>query len=99
MEKLFFVTKQETPREFTSNQGGEKIKAVDLHLSDGINQCVATAYDKKAQQLIDHPLGAGTLINADITLSIRPVKTQKGEEFSQTQVRLNNYGLFGAVSS
>ena len=96
---MFFVTKQETAREFSSNQGGEKIKAVDLQLSDGINQLVATAYDKKAQQLIDHPLAVGTLINADITLSVRMVKTKDDKEFPQTQVRLNNYGLFGAMSS
>lgn len=92
-----FVIRQESARSFKSSNG-EEVKAVDLLLSDSVNELVATAYDKRAQQLIDHPLPQGALINADITFSVRTVKTEKGE-FSQTQVRLNNYGLFGTASS
>lgn len=98
MEKLMFVIRQESARSFKSSNGDE-VKAVDLALSDGVNEMVATAYDKRAQQLIDHPLPQGALINADITFSIRTVKTEKGQEFAQTQVRLNGYGLFGTAAS
>lgn len=89
-----FVTSQAEAREFEATQNGQtiKVKAVDVTLSDGINTIVASAYDKKAQQLIDHPLKAGTFLNADLTFSVRKTKNEKGE-WSVQQVRLNNYGV------
>lgn len=87
---MFIVTSQSEAREFGSDS--EKIKAVDVTLSDGINTIVCTAFDKKAQQLVDHPLKAGCMINADLSFTVRTVKNDKGE-WPVQQVRLNNFGV------
>ncbi|MBO7629010.1 MAG: hypothetical protein J6S87_03565 [Bacteroidales bacterium] len=94
MEKYFVVVSQSEARQFDGKSDGQSttIKAVDVLLSDGINQIIASAYDKKAQQLIDKPLKPGAFINADLTFSTKEVKTEKSAWLSQ-QVRLNNYAV------
>ena len=95
MERLLIVKSLSQVREFESTDNGQKvkIKAIDLTLTDEINTFVASAYDKKAQQIIDNALPEGTLINADLSFTVRKVKTEKGIEFDQQQVRLNSYGV------
>lgn len=90
MEKMVIVVSQATAREFQGNDG--TVKVVDLTLSDGINQFLASAFDKQAQRLIDTPLAPGSLINADLQFSIRNYKTEKGE-FASQQVRLVAFGV------
>lgn len=90
MEKMMIVVSQAAAREFQGNDG--TVKVVDLNLSDGINQFLASAYDKQAQRLIDQPLPAGSLITADLQFSVRNFKTDKGE-FASQQVRLTAFGV------
>jgi len=93
MLHLFLCVRQDKERVFKSNQG-EDIVAVEVHLNDGLNSVVATAFDKTAQRLIKEPLCEGALVNADITLYESTVKSDKGE-FAKNNVRLNNYAVFG----
>ena len=95
MEKLLMVVSQATAREFqgTSNGQPSTVKVVDVTLSDGINQFLVSAFDKQAQRLIDEPLKAGGMINADLQFSIRKSKNEKGVETSWQHVRLANYGI------
>jgi len=95
MLHLFSCVRQDKEREFKSNSG-EDVVAVEVHLTDGLNSVVATAYEKTAQRLIKEPLAAGLLIQADITLYESTVKTEKGE-FARNNVKLNNYAIFGQV--
>lgn len=90
MEKLVIVVSQAAAREFQGNDG--PVTAVDLNLSDGLNQFLVTAYDKTALRLAKDPLPVGSLINAEMQFSVRNVKTEKGE-FANQQVRLSNYGV------
>lgn len=90
MEKMLIVVSQAAAREFQGSDG--TVKVVDLNLSDGINQFLVSAFDKQAQRLIDNPLSAGSLINADLQFSVRNYKTEKGE-FASQQVRLAAYGV------
>lgn len=77
-------------RTFKGNDGTD-IKAIDVTLTDGINTIVAGAVDKKAQQLLDHPIPAGSLVNVDLTFTVSAVKTNDGKEFPRQNVRLNNF--------
>lgn len=87
---MLIVVSQAAAREFQGSDG--TVKVVDLNLSDGINQFLVSAFDKQAQRLIDNPLAAGSLINADLQFSVRNYKTEKGE-FTSQQVRLAAYGV------
>ena len=95
MLHLFVCVKQDEARTFKSNQG-EDVTAVEVHLSDGLNSVVATAYDKMADKLIKEKLAPGTLVETDITLYESVVKTEKGE-FARNNVKLNNYAVYGKV--
>ena len=94
MEKMLLVVSQGATREFDSTKNGQttKVKALDLELTDKVNTFIIGVAGDKANQLHDHPLKAGTLINADLSFYKKMVKTEKGE-FPQQQVRLNNYGV------
>ena len=96
MEKLMIVTSVSEAREFKGNDGS-MVKAIDVTLSDGINTIIASAADKRAQRIIDHPLAIGSLLNVDLTFSIVNVKSEKGE-FASQRVRLNDFGVIVSPS-
>ena len=91
MEKIMTVASVSEVREFKGNDGN-MVKVIDVTLSDGINTIIASAVDKKAQHIIDHPIAIGALVQADFTFSVSVVKTEKGE-FPTQRVRLNAYGV------
>lgn len=91
MEKLMIVTSISEVREFKGNDGSP-VKAVDLTLSDGINTIIASAVDKKAQRIIDHPIPLGSLIFTVLNFNVVNVKTEKGEFVSQ-RVKLVEFGI------
>lgn len=97
MEKIMIVVSVSEPRTFKGNDGSD-VKVVGVTLSDGINTIHAETIDKKAQALIDHPVPAGSLVNADITFSVSIVKTQDGKEFPRQNVRLNAWGVIVSPS-
>lgn len=84
------VVGQENQRSFNSVQNGQSttVDAVDVLLTDGINNFVATAYEKEAIRLKEHPLEKGGMASVDLSFSVRTSKTEKGE-YSFQQVRLN----------
>lgn len=90
---LVFVSQSEA-REFKSTTSGkeETVKVVEVTLGNGLNLFTASAFDKQAQRLIDHPVNAGALVVADLIFSVRTAKTEKGE-FPVQQVRLANYSV------
>ena len=90
MEKILIVASASEPREF-NGQDGNPVKAVDLVLTDGINTFVASAVDRVAQRLIDKPLPAGTLVNANLEFKVRVVD-KDGRQFSVQQVSLKEIG-------
>ena len=92
MEKLLIVTSQENEREFDGSRNGmsEKVLAIDLTLTDGLNNFVCTAFDREAMKLKQNPLKVGTWITADLTFDVRVADTEKGKRAFQT-VRLNKY--------
>lgn len=90
MQMYLVVVGQENQRSFNSTQNGQSttVDAVDVLLTDGINNFVATAYEKEAIRLKEHPLERGAMVSVDISFSVRTSKTEKGE-YSFQQVRLN----------
>lgn len=87
---LLFVVGQENQRVFSSTQNGQSVTvdAVDVLLTDGINNFVATAFEKEALRLKEKPLEKGGWAMVDMLFTVRTSKTEKGE-FSYQQVRLN----------
>ena len=94
MEKLLIVTSQENVREFETNRNGQKDKvlAIDLTLTDGLNNFICTAFDREAMRLKESPLKKGDWITADLTFDVRVSETEKGKRAFQS-VRLNKYVL------
>lgn len=92
MEKLLIVCSQESERSFEIEREGrrEMLKAIDLVLTDGLNNFLCTAYEKEAQRLIDKPLEKGTWISVDLSFSVKTAKTEKGERAFQ-QIRVNKF--------
>lgn len=92
MEKLLIVVGQENQRSFNSVQNGQNVtcEAVDVLLTDGLNNFVATAFEKEAVRLKEHPLKKGGWLMCDLVFTVRTSKTDKGE-YSFQQVRLNKY--------
>lgn len=95
MEIRMIVLRQEATREFPTTENGvtKQAKVVDLHLVDGLNQMVVSAFGETAQTLTDHPLQPGQTINADLTFSVGKFTTKDGREASMQRVRLNKYGV------
>lgn len=95
MEQLVIIKSVSPAREFASTQNGQttNVKCIDVVLGDGLNNFVATAFHSIAQQIIDHPLPIGALVNADLSFSVRTAKNDKGQEWLSQQVRLNNYAV------
>lgn len=91
MEKILIVVSVSEQREFQSKDG-ENVKALDVTLSDGLNTFIASAVDKRAQQMIDHPVKPGSLINADLTFNVTSVKSERGE-FPTQRVSLRSYSV------
>lgn len=94
MERLLIVTSQENEREFETTRNGEKDKvlAIDLTLTDGLNNFICTAFEKEAIRLKKSPLKKGDWIMADLTFDVRVSETEKGKRAFQS-VRLNKYVL------
>lgn len=92
MEKMLIVCSQENVRtlEFERDGRKESVKAVDLVLTDGLNNFLCTAFDKEAQRLLDRPVKAGDWISVDLVFSVKTSKTDKGERAFQ-QIRLNKF--------
>lgn len=92
MEKLLIVCSQENVRTFEMGRDGrnEIVKAVDVVLTDGLNNFLCTAFDKEAQRLIDKPLEKGAWVSVDMTFAVRTAKTEKGERAFQ-QIKLNKF--------
>lgn len=92
MEKMLIVEGQENQRtlKFTLNGKETSCLAVDVLLTDGLNNWVATAFDKEAERLKECPLKKGSWVMTDLIFTVRTVKTDKGE-FSCQQVRLNKF--------
>lgn len=88
MEKLMILVALSEVRTFRGNDGAD-VKAIDVTLSDGINTIIAGAIEKRAQQLIDHPIKAGALVNVDLSFSVSNIKTNDGKEFPRQNVRIN----------
>lgn len=82
----------ENQRTFNSVQSGQNVTvdAVDVLLTDGLNNFVATAFEKEAVRLKEKPLEKGGWVMVDLTFNVRTSKTDKGE-YSYQQVRLNKY--------
>lgn len=92
MEKLLIVCSQESERKFEVDREGRKetVKAIDLVLTDGINNFLCTAYEKEAQRLIDKPLEKGSWVAVDLSFSVKTSKTEKGDRAFQ-QIRINKF--------
>lgn len=88
---VIFVGK-ENQRSFNTVQNGQNVpcEAVDVLLSDGLNNFVATAFDKEALRLKDSKIENGSWMMVDLAFSVRTSKTEN-REFSYQQVRLNRY--------
>ena len=91
MQFYLFLESVSPVREFTGSDGST-VKAVDVVLTDRINKFSATAYDKQAQQIIDHPISPNSLLSVDLTFNAKAVKTEKGD-FMSNNIRLNSYGV------
>ena len=83
---------QENQRTFNSVQNGQNVTvdAVDVLLTDGLNNFVATAFEKEAVRLKEKPLERGGWVMVDLAFTVRTSKTERGE-YSYQQVRLNKY--------
>lgn len=92
MEKLLIAVGQENQRSFSSVQNGQNVtcEAVDVLFTDGLNNFVATAFDKEAIRLKEHPLKKGSWYMCDLVFTVRTSKTERGE-YSFQQVRLNKF--------
>ena len=89
---MLIVCGQENQRTFNSVQNGQNVTvdAVDVLLTDGLNNFVATAFEKEAIRLKENPLPKGSWVMVDLAFNVRTSKTDKGE-YSYQQVRLNKY--------
>lgn len=95
MQFYLFLESISPAREFTGSDG-QTVKAVDVVLTDRLSKFAATAYDKQAQYLIDHPLKPNTLLSVDLSFNAKAVRTEKGE-FMSNNIRLNSFGImYGA---
>ena len=92
MQMKLIVCGQENQRTFNSVQNGQNVTvdAVDVLLTDGLNNFVATAFEKEAIRLKENPLAKGSWVMVDLAFNVRTSKTDKGE-YSYQQVRLNKY--------
>ena len=94
MEMQVFVLSQEPERVFKTTENGQEkeVKAVDLTLSDGLNNFLVSAYEKNAQRLIDHKLERGAWIRADVTFIVKTLEAKDGKPARAFQTcKLNNY--------
>lgn len=92
MQMLLIVVGQENQRSFNSVQNGQNTtcEAVDVLLTDGLNNFVATAFEKEAMRIKEHPLEKGGWVMADLVFTVRTAKTERGE-YSYQQIRLNKF--------
>lgn len=92
MQMLLIVVGQENQRSFNSVQNGQNTtcEAVDVLLTDGLNNFVATAFEKEAIRIKEHPLEKGSWVMADLVFTVRTAKTERGE-YSYQQIRLNKF--------
>jgi len=91
MQFYLFLESVSPAREFTGSDG-QVVKAVDVVLTDRLSKFAATAYDKQAQHLIDHPIKPNSLLNVDLTFNAKAVRSEKGE-FMSNNIRLNSYAI------
>lgn len=92
MQMMLICVGLENQRTFNSVQSGQNVTvdAVDVLLTDGLNNFVATAFEKEAVRLKEKPLEKGGWVMVDLAFNVRTSKTDKGE-YSYQQVRLNKY--------
>ena len=92
MAQLLIVVRQLDERKFKGNENGQAcdVSVVDVLLTDGINQYLASAFDKVALRLIKEPLKPGAWVSADLSFNVRTWKNEAGKENQSQAVRLQN---------
>lgn len=92
MQMMLIVVGQENQRKFDVESKGQRTTcdAVDVLLTDGLNNFVATAFEKEAIRIKEMPLEKGGWVMVDLTFNVRTSKTDKGE-FSYQQIRINRF--------
>lgn len=84
MEKRVKVLLQSGARSFAA-QNGEQVTVVDVLLDDGLNQYIASAFDKEALALSQQPLVCQEKeYTVDLQMTVN--KTQEGKYFQKVKL-------------
>ena len=95
MEKkaIRIVSQQALVERDWTNQQGENITIAtkELEFSDGIDSFVAEATDQMARNLEKDPIADGTVVNLQVTMSIRSWKSKDtGRENRANSIRIQS---------
>jgi len=60
----------------------------EMVLSDGLDTFVAEATDQLAQNLEREPIADGTVVNAQLAMSVRTWKSERGNEVRSNVIRI-----------
>jgi len=89
MYRLVTIKDQLPERKFQTNTG--EASAIDIVIDDGLNQFVATAFDKVALELAAHPLPIGGCYAVDLSFK---VNQKDGRYFQSVRcVNIRKYGI------
>ena len=91
MELQVFLAEKAEVRTFESQVNGQvkSNKAIDVVLTDGLNEFVATAYNDEAEKLAQLPLPA--CLFADLRFSLREAQGQDGKTRRFQQIRISAF--------
>ena len=91
MEIQVFLAEKAEVRTFESQVNGQTktTKAIDVVLTDGLNEFVATAYNDEAEKLAQLPLPA--CLFADLRFYSREAQGQDGKTRKFQQIRISTF--------
>jgi len=91
MELQVFLAEKAEVRTFESQVNGQTktTKALDVVLTDGLNEFVATAYNDEAEKLAQLPVPS--CVFADLRFYSREAEVQNGTKRKFQQVRIQNF--------